>query len=99
VVNEKLRIGLYGSMPMISYSPSEDWNFSLRGLPGGGVWNITADNGDSKSIDLTSYYWNTRKSPPPASSFPLRHCHPWPPRPQRDGQTQNFCESEYPDPI
>lgn len=55
VVNEQLRIGLYGPMPLVSYSPSEDWNFSLRGLPGGGVWNITDDNGDSKSIDLTSY--------------------------------------------
>jgi hypothetical protein len=55
VVNDQLRIGLYGPMPMISYSPGEDWNFSLRGLPGGGVWNITDDNGDSKSIDLTSY--------------------------------------------
>jgi hypothetical protein len=55
VVNEKTRIGLYGPMPVISYSPNEDWNFSLRGIPGGGVWNITDDNGDSKSVDLTSY--------------------------------------------
>lgn len=55
VVNEKTRIGLYGPMPVISYTPNENWNFSLRGIPGGGVWNITDDLGDSKSVDLTSY--------------------------------------------
>lgn len=55
VLNDQIRIGLYGPMPLISYTPSEDWNFSLRGFPGGGVWNITDDNGRSKSIDLTSY--------------------------------------------
>jgi hypothetical protein len=55
VVNDKTRIGLYGPMPMISYKPNEDWSFSMRGIPGGGVWNITNDHGDSKSINLTSY--------------------------------------------
>ena len=55
VVSETTRIGLYGPMPVISYTPNEDWSFSLRGIPGGGIWNITDDNGDSKSINLTSY--------------------------------------------
>lgn len=55
VVSDKLRIGLYGPIAIASYTPSDDWNFSLRGNPGGGVWNITDDNGDSKSIDLSSY--------------------------------------------
>jgi len=55
VVNEQLRVGLYGPMPVVSYTPSEDWNFSLRGLPSGGTWNITDNNGDSRSIDLSSY--------------------------------------------
>jgi hypothetical protein len=50
-----VRIGLYGPMPLATYTPNEDWAFSLRGFPGGGVWNITDDNGDSESINLTSY--------------------------------------------
>jgi len=54
-VNEQLRIGLYGPMPMISYTPDENWNFSLRGTPGGGIWNIDSTLGASKSIDLSSY--------------------------------------------
>lgn len=55
VLNEKTRIGLYGPMALISYTPNDDWNFGLRGTPGGGVWNITDDNGDSKSVDISSY--------------------------------------------
>jgi hypothetical protein len=55
VVNDTIRIGVYGPISLVSYTPGEDWNFSLRGSPGGGVWNITDDNGDSKSIDLSSY--------------------------------------------
>jgi hypothetical protein len=55
VVGDQVRIGLYGPMPLATYTPNEDWAFSLRGFPGGGVWNITDDNGDSKSINLTSY--------------------------------------------
>jgi hypothetical protein len=55
VINDQFRVGLYGPMPVISYTPNEDWNFSLRGNPGGGTWNITDNNGDSRSIDLSSY--------------------------------------------
>lgn len=55
VVNDQLRVGLYGPMSVVSYTPNEEWNFSLRGLPGGGTWNITDNNGDSRSIDLSSY--------------------------------------------
>ncbi|MCF7676232.1 MAG: DUF6268 family outer membrane beta-barrel protein [Akkermansiaceae bacterium] len=54
-VNDQLRIGLYGPIPVISYTPSEDWSFSLRGYPGGGIWNIEDNTGASKAIDLTSY--------------------------------------------
>ena len=54
-VSDKIRAGLYGPMPVISYTPNEDWIFSLRGMPGGDVWNTTDHNGDSKSIDLSSY--------------------------------------------
>ncbi len=55
IVNEQTRIGLYGPISRISYTPDENWSFSLRGNPGGGVWNITDDKGDSRSIDLSSY--------------------------------------------
>lgn len=55
VVNDQLRVGLYGPMSVVSYTPNEDWNFSLRGTPGGGTWNITDNNGDSQSIDISSY--------------------------------------------
>jgi hypothetical protein len=54
-VSEKTRVGLYGPMPVISYTPNDEWSFSLRGIPGGGIWNTTDDQGDSKSIDLSSY--------------------------------------------
>jgi len=54
-INDTLRAGLYGPIAVFSYTPSEDWSVMLRGRPGGGVWNITDDNGDSKSIDLSSY--------------------------------------------
>ncbi len=55
VVSDKVRVGLYGPMPVVSYTPNDDWSFSLRGNPGGGIWNITDDNGDSKDVDLSSY--------------------------------------------
>jgi hypothetical protein len=55
VVSDTLRVGLYGPMALVAYTPSEDWNFSLRGNPGGGAWNITDDAGDSKTIDLSTY--------------------------------------------
>ena len=54
-VNDTVRLGLYGPIALASYTPNEDWSFSVRGTPGGGVWNITDDWGDSKSLDLTSY--------------------------------------------
>lgn len=53
--SEKIRVGLYGPMPVITYTPNDDWSFSLRGIPGGGIWNTTDDQGDSKSVDLSSY--------------------------------------------
>jgi hypothetical protein len=55
VVNDATRIGIYGPMTLVTYAPCEDWKFSLRGMPGGGTWNITDDHGDSMSIDLSSY--------------------------------------------
>ena len=53
-VNDKIRIGAYGPTVIASYTPCEDWQFSVRGENGGGVWNI-ADGGNSRSIDFSSY--------------------------------------------
>lgn len=54
-VNDQLRVGLYGPIAVLSYTPDENWNYSLRGTPGGGIWNIDGPFGASKSIDLSSY--------------------------------------------
>lgn len=54
-VNDQWHVGLYGPMPVVTYTPNTDWNFTLRGFPGGGVWNIDDNKGVSKAIDLTSY--------------------------------------------
>lgn len=55
IVNEQLRISLYGPTFVAAYSPSEDWLFSFREDPFGGIWNITDDAGESRSIDFTSF--------------------------------------------
>lgn len=54
-VNEQVRIGLYGPTFEASYTPSNDWQFTLRGETAGGIWNIRDDRSKSRSIDLTSY--------------------------------------------
>lgn len=55
MVNDQVRVGLYGPTLIAAYSLDENWLFSLRGEPGGGVWNIRDDDGQSHSIDLSSY--------------------------------------------
>lgn len=52
---ENVRVGLYGPNFVASYSPNDQWEFSVRGVPGGGDWNIRDNAGDSRTIDLTSY--------------------------------------------
>lgn len=52
---DHLRVGLYGPNLTVECTAVEDWEFSLRGDPAGGVWNVTDDAGDSRSIDFTSY--------------------------------------------
>lgn len=56
IVNDQLRVGLYGPSAIAAYSVSEDWLLSFRADAGGGVWNVTDAGGLSRSIDLTSYY-------------------------------------------
>ena len=55
IVSDCLRIGLYGPTFIAAYTPDEDWELSVRGDSGGGVWNIRDGGGTSHSIDLTSY--------------------------------------------
>ncbi len=55
VVSDQVRVGMYGPTFVAAYTPSEQWSFSFRGDPGGGIWNVTGDAGESRSIDLTSY--------------------------------------------
>lgn len=55
VVNNQVRIGLYGPTIIAAYTPDENWELSFRGDSGGGVWNIEDTGGSSHSIDLTSY--------------------------------------------
>lgn len=54
-VSETVRVGLYGPVFVASYTPSNDWSFSLRSDAGGDTWNVTDDEGASRSIDLSSY--------------------------------------------
>ena len=56
IVNDQLRVGLYGPSLIAAYALSDDWLLSIRGDSGGGVWNITDAGGLSRSIDLSSYY-------------------------------------------
>ena len=55
IVNDHLRVGIYGPILMAAWSLDEDWLFTLRGDPAGGLWNVTAPSGESRSIDLDSY--------------------------------------------
>ncbi len=55
IVNDQVRVGLYGPKFLATYAANDCWEFSLRGDPGGGDWNIRTAAGDSRGIDLTSY--------------------------------------------
>lgn len=55
VVNDQVRIGLYGPNFAAAYAPDENWEFSVRADSGGDIWNIRDAGGTSRSIDLTSY--------------------------------------------
>ncbi len=55
IVNDQVRIGLYGPTFIAAYSFDENWLFSLRGDSGGRIWNIDDAGGRSHSIDLSSY--------------------------------------------
>lgn len=53
---ENVRIGLYGPNFIASYTFSDSWFVSLDGQPGGGNWNIDDNLGNSRTIQLDSYW-------------------------------------------
>lgn len=55
IVNDDVRIGLYGPAFIASYTYSRDWSFSFRTKACGGIWNVSDNAAGSRSIDLTSY--------------------------------------------
>jgi Domain of unknown function (DUF6268) len=55
IVNERVRIGLYGPVFIAAYTPDENWELEFRGDSGGGLWNIRDTGGSSHSIDVASY--------------------------------------------
>jgi len=55
IVNDALRVGLYGPTFVTAYTYSPDWLFSFRAKAGGGIWNVTDAAGNSRAIDLTTY--------------------------------------------
>jgi hypothetical protein len=56
VASEKLRMGVYGPNIIATYNISETWYLSVDGRPGGGNWNIRDDAGNSRTIQMDSYW-------------------------------------------
>jgi hypothetical protein len=56
IPRENVRIGLNGPNIVATYNLSENWYVSLDGQPGGGNWNITDNAGNSRTIQLDSYW-------------------------------------------
>ncbi len=55
IINDQVRMGIYGPLFVTAYKPTNDWEFTLRGEVAGDVWNIRDEDGKSHNIDLTSY--------------------------------------------
>lgn len=54
-VSDTFRVSILGPDAVASYTPSENWEFSLRGYTAGDEWNIRDAAGDSTTLDLDSY--------------------------------------------
>ncbi|MEY4244340.1 MAG: hypothetical protein RLZZ245_1925 [Verrucomicrobiota bacterium] len=52
---EQIRVGLYGPIFVIHYSPAAPWQFSFRADPSGETANITDSDGKSRAIEFQSY--------------------------------------------
>lgn len=55
IVNEQVRVGIYGPTAVAAYAYDDDWLFSARFDIAGGVWNITDNAGQSRTIDLSDH--------------------------------------------
>lgn len=56
VASDKLRVAVFGPNLLATYDLSDDWYLTLDGQPGGGSWNIRDDSGNSRTIQLDSYW-------------------------------------------
>ncbi len=54
-VSDDFRFGIYGPFFTANYDHGNDWEFGIRGEPGGGSWNIRDAAGDSRTLDFSSY--------------------------------------------
>ncbi|RYD34326.1 MAG: hypothetical protein EOP87_09440 [Verrucomicrobiaceae bacterium] len=54
-VSDTFRVGILGPDATASYTPDENWEFSLRGYAAGDEWNIRDAAGQSTTLDLDSY--------------------------------------------
>ncbi|MBX3743205.1 MAG: hypothetical protein KF712_19625 [Akkermansiaceae bacterium] len=54
-ISDTFRIGVLGPDVTASYTPDENWEFSLRGYTAGDEWNIRDAAGNSTTLDLDSY--------------------------------------------
>ncbi len=53
---EKFTAAVFGPNILVRYDVNECWYLSLDGTPGGGNWNIRDAAGDSRTIELDSYW-------------------------------------------
>lgn len=53
---DKFSVGVYGPNLLARYNVNECWYISLDGSPGGGNWNINDAAGQSRTIQLDSYW-------------------------------------------
>ena len=53
--NDCFRAGLYGPNVVVAWTPSTDWELSLRGEAAGDEWNIRDAGGRSTTLNLDSY--------------------------------------------
>lgn len=54
-INDSFRVSILGADAVASYTPNENWEFSLRGYTAGDEWNIRDAAGRSTTLDLDSY--------------------------------------------
>ena len=53
---DEVTFALFGPNLLARYDVSENWYVSLNGTPGGGNWNISDAAGDSRTVQLDSYW-------------------------------------------